>query len=84
MAKYKVKLVPSEAVIEFLEGDEEKAGQVRVTFKGNEAEIELKDKEAVRRLFHNHGFWDGGRFYAAAAILSITPAVEDVELESLE
>ncbi len=84
MAKYKVKLVPTEVVIEFSERDEETetAAQVHVTFKGDEAEIELKDREAVRRLFQNHGFWDGETFYAAAAIHSIAPLV--VELESLE
>lgn len=40
---------------------------------GHQATVELKDKEAVRRLFQNHGFWDGETFYAAAAIYSITP-----------
>ena len=43
---------------------------------GRTATVELKDKEAVRRLFQNHGFWDGGKFYAASAIYSITPFVE--------
>lgn len=73
MAKYRVKLVPTEVVIDFSERDEETAAQVHVTFKGDEAEVELKDREAVRRLFMNHGFWDGDTFYAAAAIHSITP-----------
>ncbi len=46
---------------------------------GGQATVELKDKEAVRRLFQNHGFWDGDTFYAAGAIHSIAPAVEEDE-----
>lgn len=42
---------------------------------GGQATVELKDREAVRRLFMNHGFWDGDTFYAAAAIHSIAPYV---------
>ena len=48
---------------------------------GGSAEVELKDRESVRRLFQNHGFWDGGTFYAAAAIHSIEPLVEEVAEE---
>lgn len=46
---------------------------------GGQATVELKDREAVRRLFMNHGFWDGDTFYAAAAIHSIAPYVEEDE-----
>lgn len=44
---------------------------------GKKATIELKDREAVRRLFMNHGFWDGDTFYAAGVIHSIAPCVAE-------
>ena len=44
---------------------------------GGKAEVDLKDREGVRRLFQNNGFWDGDTFYAAGAIHSITPAQEE-------
>jgi hypothetical protein len=45
---------------------------------GSKANVELKDREGVRRLFQNNGFWDGDTFYAAGAIHSIEPLrIED-------